>query len=939
MKKFLSVALALAMTLSLVVVGASAKDFTDNSKVNYKEAVDVISGIGVVNGYSDGDFKPTNTLTRGAAAKIICNLMLGPTAADAMGVSKAPFKDVSVKNVFSGYIAYCSTQGIINGYRDGTFRPSGTVTGFQFLKMLLGALGYDGSIQGFTGKNWTVNVAQLVIKTGLTDGNDSFVGSKAMTREEATLYALNLLKTPMVEYASKGTKITQPDGSVISIGASAAKAVESTKKTIKDDTYLEFGEQYFPKLELDLTNTTDDFGRAANHWTYKNVDIGTYPTDTDVVVRYTASTTKSKVAKDLKGYNVSSLTKAEVYVNGKQEGASGASAIVANVTGTNGIEDLTGNGRIVEVYSDGKDINKIVVINYVLGKVTAVSDTNETITVKDQTSSSSNSYTSEAGYGDYAKNSYVMIAPKASTLNADGTVATYLTGSTSGNEALAVAPVTKISGKITSVKQNDSAVVGGKTYESAANYVDSTFNPTVSDSATVAVYLDSYGYIVSCDATAAAGNYLLVTKVSWKTTDSLGNDVYKMQAVFTDGTSGVYTVSKLNGDTVADATDAGNNKIKFDSVKVGLYSYTVSGSKYELTSAESSNTSANYGHVWDEAKTSSITNSTVKLNSQYFADDVNYIVVTNNGDSDMKVSQYTGKQNTAGDVAVYYLTSKSVETDQNGTITTAFVVGSDVVSSNSDVIFTTASQAASNGSAIIDGTRYTTYSVYMNGEKTTIPVKGDTIPSANKFYTYGKDSNGVYALNDTDSGVKTDKVVSAYNKYVTVADITDTLTATDDIKVVDTRSDVDTKIDSLSALADADGSVIASVVYNGDKNTVSYIYVTGVKSNACEMTALKINGSDAKLYTSAADAASGDKVSVAKDTAITLSGIAKSDDATAAYTYDGDYSSTFTSDGTLESGVTKTTAAGGCTDVVCIVVTAQDGKTSNTYYTAIEVGA
>ncbi|MBM6852564.1 S-layer homology domain-containing protein, partial [Oscillibacter valericigenes] len=60
---------------------------------------------------------------------------------------------------FAGYIAFCVERGLISGYADGTFRPTGTLTGFAFLKMLLGALGYDQSIEGYTGTNWTVNVA------------------------------------------------------------------------------------------------------------------------------------------------------------------------------------------------------------------------------------------------------------------------------------------------------------------------------------------------------------------------------------------------------------------------------------------------------------------------------------------------------------------------------------------------------------------------------------------------------------------------------------------------------------------------------------------------------------------------------------------------------------------------------------------------------------
>ena len=75
MKKFLSLVLALVMTMSLVTVSAGAKDFTDSTKIQYTEAVDVMSAVKVIDGYADGSFNPSATLTRGAAAKIICNLI------------------------------------------------------------------------------------------------------------------------------------------------------------------------------------------------------------------------------------------------------------------------------------------------------------------------------------------------------------------------------------------------------------------------------------------------------------------------------------------------------------------------------------------------------------------------------------------------------------------------------------------------------------------------------------------------------------------------------------------------------------------------------------------------------------------------------------------------------------------------------------------------
>ena len=64
MKKFLSLVLALVMTMSLVTISAGAKEFTDDDKITYEEAVDVISTIGVVDGDTNGAFRPTDTLTR-----------------------------------------------------------------------------------------------------------------------------------------------------------------------------------------------------------------------------------------------------------------------------------------------------------------------------------------------------------------------------------------------------------------------------------------------------------------------------------------------------------------------------------------------------------------------------------------------------------------------------------------------------------------------------------------------------------------------------------------------------------------------------------------------------------------------------------------------------------------------------------------------------------
>ena len=85
MKKFLSLVLAVIMTMSLVTISASAaeyKDFTDKDEIQYEEAVAVLNRLGIITGYSEGDFRPEGELTRGAAAKIIASLLIGPEAAE-----------------------------------------------------------------------------------------------------------------------------------------------------------------------------------------------------------------------------------------------------------------------------------------------------------------------------------------------------------------------------------------------------------------------------------------------------------------------------------------------------------------------------------------------------------------------------------------------------------------------------------------------------------------------------------------------------------------------------------------------------------------------------------------------------------------------------------------------------------------------------------------
>ena len=407
MKKFLSLVLALVMTMSLVTVSAGAKDFTDDKSITYDEAVAVMSEVKVIDGYTDGSFQPTTNLTRGAAAKIICNLILGPTTAAALGADTAPYSDVPVNHTFAGYIAYCQKTGIISGYADGTFKPAAPLTGYAFMKMLLGALGYNSDVEGYTGANWSINVAKQAIAIGLAKGNDDFTGQAYVNREEACLYSLNTLKATMVEYPQT-TTVTVNGADVVLSSARTEVAWGTALKTndgnIKEDGYVQFAEKYFPNLELEIGNGI--YGRPANTWKNKKSEIGTF-TSIDPTYVYTESMEEGDVYKDL-GSTITNekLYDWTYYINGVEQ-KSGTVPVKNN-------DDewaYTGEGTVTEIYVD--DIEETVTVvefNYYLGQVSKVKsdDDGEYITVS-VLSKGAKDLDSKTFYVDgYAEDDYVV---------------------------------------------------------------------------------------------------------------------------------------------------------------------------------------------------------------------------------------------------------------------------------------------------------------------------------------------------------------------------------------------------------------------------------------------------------------------------------------------------------------------------------------------------
>ena len=120
MKKFIGILITMAICLSMFCVPVSAySDVKDNA-----EAIQVLSDLGILDGFEDNTFRENDQLTRAQAAKVMCCL-LGYSDA-AMG--NTSFTDVLSTHWASGYINLAQAARIIAGFGDGTFRPEEAVT-------------------------------------------------------------------------------------------------------------------------------------------------------------------------------------------------------------------------------------------------------------------------------------------------------------------------------------------------------------------------------------------------------------------------------------------------------------------------------------------------------------------------------------------------------------------------------------------------------------------------------------------------------------------------------------------------------------------------------------------------------------------------------------------------------------------------------------------
>ena len=426
LKRALSLALAAIMLIGMMVVSASATgldDFSDKDKVVNKDAVSMLTTLGVINGKEDGSyFDPTGNVTRAEMAKMIATVLNQGADVDGLYVGmNTGLTDVK-GHWAESYINYCYSLGIIAGRGNGKFDPAATVTGNEAAKMLLVAAGYDAQLAGLTGADWAIKTASLASTLGIFD-NLSVATSDPLTRDNAALLIYNALDIEMIQKYENGYAIAFTDhrtllsakygvykieGVVVSNEEAALNNTDSDFASAKGKTTMENVKVYASttsntttgeyeevkgQVVFNVSTTADMLGKTVTMYAKKttvlsnSTVLGVYLDDASNVVKTTADT-QGTMKDFLKGTGLSTDKDTAYYVNyGVMDSeadatkALGFDAKTGRFTNVNGKTNAYGV-EMTAIDNDGDGIVEYVLyLQETLTQVIAKSDSKETTTL------------------------------------------------------------------------------------------------------------------------------------------------------------------------------------------------------------------------------------------------------------------------------------------------------------------------------------------------------------------------------------------------------------------------------------------------------------------------------------------------------------------------------------------------------------------------------
>ena len=166
-------------------------------------------------GYPDGNVKPQGNITRAEVATIFFRMLTDESRAEIWSQTNS-YSDVTLDKWFNNAISTLSNGGIINGYEDGTFQPNKKITRAEFATMAVRffSASYDGEdLFPDIDKHWAQEYINTAASQGIINGYEdgTFRPDQPITRAEAMTIVNRVLERHPDKDHLLDTMIQWPD--------------------------------------------------------------------------------------------------------------------------------------------------------------------------------------------------------------------------------------------------------------------------------------------------------------------------------------------------------------------------------------------------------------------------------------------------------------------------------------------------------------------------------------------------------------------------------------------------------------------------------------------------------------------------------------------------------------------------------------------------------
>ena len=164
-----------------------------------EDQITYLANQGLVSGFPDGTFGPSETVTRAQVAVVVSGqLGLDP--------EQAAFPDVPATHWASDAIGALADAGIMGGYPDGTFQPSNPMTRAEVAVVLSNAYGYTATSSGSSfadvpTAHWAFGNIQALYDNYITIGypDGTYRPANTMTRAEFSIFMAKAINPVFVQ--------------------------------------------------------------------------------------------------------------------------------------------------------------------------------------------------------------------------------------------------------------------------------------------------------------------------------------------------------------------------------------------------------------------------------------------------------------------------------------------------------------------------------------------------------------------------------------------------------------------------------------------------------------------------------------------------------------------------------------------------------------------